>query len=52
MPKTVLQQSIADRSRSPEHDGSREEDLKRVHEEAVDGELEAKQDVIDERDGY
>ena len=37
----ILQQCIPYSPGSPEHNSSGEEDLKTVHEEAIDGELEA-----------
>jgi hypothetical protein len=47
----VLQERVSDRARPPEDDGGGEEDLERVHKVSVGGELEAEEDVVDQRDG-
>jgi hypothetical protein len=52
MTQSILQQRIPQSPRTPEHDSGGEEDLKTVHEEAIDRELEAQQNVIDNRYRY
>ena len=48
----VLEQGEADVAGAVEDDGAGEPDLETVHVEAVDGELEAQQDVVHDRDRY
>jgi len=53
MTESILKERVPNRSRSPKHDSRREEDLKGVHEVAIDWELETEEDVVDQcdRDG-
>ena len=48
--EAVLQEREAEVARPEEHDRRREPDLERVQVEAVHGELEPEQDVVDDRD--
>ena len=50
--EAVLEEREADVTRAGEHDRAGEPDLETVHVEAVDGELEAQQDVVHDRDRY
>ena len=49
--KAVLKERVPDVAGAKEHDRRREPDLKRVHVEAIDRELEAEEDVVDDTDG-
>jgi len=51
VPKTVFQEGIPNSSGPEENDGGGEPDLETRDVEAVDGELEPKQDVVDDADG-
>ena len=50
MTKSILKECVPNRSRSPKHDRRREEDLERVHEVAINWELEPEEDVVDQCD--